>query len=243
MLLTNLIRDALLEHSLPADAPSPSAALYESLYQKALSLVPPSATAHRGPEKFRNQSDEERLSAYLQGEPGAFEALMESHLGWMVAWARRRLPESEAEDAVQEAFIALVHKADELTLETGTSLRGFLFGLLRIAVLRSRRTLTRHQGEPLEDGEGEGDAPVAPEPSPEDELFKKHSIQQLKAALTRVCSDEEQEVILLHHEGMDDKTIAETLRITSTNHVRVKRYRAMARLREELTKAGTGGGK
>jgi hypothetical protein len=73
------------------------------------------------------------------------------------AWARQHLPQADAEDAAQEAFLALVHKAAALQLQS--TLRGYLFGLLRIQVLRAWRALHRRRGEPLEDDDAGAEVP------------------------------------------------------------------------------------
>lgn len=239
MLLAHFLRDALLTRSLPATAPAPSAALRQRLYREAVSLVPPSASALRGAAERKVLSDEALLSAYLHGEAGAFELLTERHLGWMVGWARMHLPATEAEDAAQEAFLDLVHKAAKL--KTGATLRGFLFGLLRVAVLRARRTLARHRGEPLDDEGAESDALVDPQPNPEVTFLKRRTHQEVAEALSRVCTLQEQEVILFTLEDQDDKTIAEALE-TSENNIRVTRHRALAKLRKALAEPDPGGG-
>ena len=231
MILTHFIRDALLERSLPADAPAPSAALHQRLYRAAITLVPPSSTYVRGPEERKGLSDEALLAAYLQGEAGAFKDLMERHLRWMVAWASKHLPAAEAEDAAQEAFIALVHKATHL--RPGSSLRGFLFGLLRIAVLRAQRTLSRHRGEPPDGEEGKNDEPVDPQPDPEAIFLKRHTYTVVAEALSRVCTLREQEVVLFYMEDQKDMTTAEALGL-SDNNVRVIRHRAVGKLRKAL---------
>jgi RNA polymerase sigma factor (sigma-70 family) len=239
MLLAHILRDALLERSLPAAAPSPSAALRQRLYLKAVSLAPPSATALRGAAERKALSDEALLSAYLHGEAGAFEVLMDRHLGWMVGWARKHLPDAEAEDAAQEAFLDLAKRAT--SLQTGATLRGFLFGLLRIAVLRALRTLARHRGEPLEDEGAASDRLVDPQPSPEVTFLARRAYREVAEALSNVCTLREQEVILFTLEGQDDKTLAEALEI-SENNIRVTRYRALARLRKALADPDSGGG-
>lgn len=239
MLLAHFLRDALLAHSLPAAAPDPSAALRQRLYREAVSLVPPSASALRGAAERKVLLDEALLSAYLHGEAGAFESLMDRHLGWMVGWARKHLPDAEAEDAAQEAFLDLVHKA--ANLKTGATLRGFLFGLLRIAVLRALRTLAHHRGEPLEGEGAESDTWVDPQPNPEVTFLNRHAYQQVAEALSNVCNLREQEVILFTLEGQDDKTTAEALE-TSENNIRVTRHRALNKLRQALTGPDPGGG-
>jgi RNA polymerase sigma factor (sigma-70 family) len=110
-------------------------------------------------------------------------------------------------------------------------LRGYLFGFLRIAVLRALRSLSRRRGEPLEDERL--DTLTDASPSPEAALLTQRSHAELAEALERSCNLREQEVILFTLEEQDDRTIASALDITE-NYVRVLRHRALAKLCEAL---------
>ena len=231
MLLAPLLRDVLLERSLPAAPPASSAALRQRLYRQATSLVPPSAFNLRGAAERPKRSDEELLTAWLHGDASAFEALMDKHLGWMVAWAGQHLPLAEAEDAAQEAFIALFRGATRL--QPGRPLKGYLFGLLRVEVLRAQRALHRRRGEPLEEEGPEGQALTDSSPTPEMALLHRRSHEEVAEALQRACSLREQEVLLFTLEGTPDSTIAKALETTEGN-VRVLRHRALGKLRQAL---------
>ncbi|MGH7635834.1 MAG: sigma factor, partial [Gemmatimonadaceae bacterium] len=131
------IRDLLLAQHLLAAVPPAPRALQQRVYRAAVAVVPPSMAAMRAVGATRPESDEALVAAFGGGDAGAFETLVQRHLAWMVAWARQHLPQADAEDAAQEAFLALVHKATALQLQS--TLRGYLFGLLRIQVLLARR--------------------------------------------------------------------------------------------------------
>jgi RNA polymerase sigma-70 factor (ECF subfamily) len=177
------------------------------------------------------ESDEALLAAFVSGDAGAFETLMQRHLGWMVAWAaRQHLPVPDAEDAAQDAFIALVRKAAGLHLD-GT-LRGYLFGLLRIQVLRARRSLQRRRGEPLDDDEAAAEVP-SDEPSAVMKVLARRAHDELAEAMLRACTLREQEVLLFDLEDADDRVIAAALDMTEGN-VRVVRHRALTKLRKVL---------
>jgi RNA polymerase sigma-70 factor (ECF subfamily) len=155
----------------------------------------------------------------------------------MVAWAKQHLPPADAEDAAQEAFLALVHKAAALQLHS--TLRGYLFGLLRIQVLRARRALHRRRGEPLEDDDAGAEVP-SDEPSPAMALLARHAHAEVAQAMLRVCTLREQEVLLFDLEDAGDKVIAAALDMTE-GHVRVVRHRAITRLRKALgSESGAG---
>jgi len=229
MSIAALIREALLTRSVPATLP-PTAALQHRLYRAAISIVPPTATTLRAIGAQRMESDEALLAAFASGDAGAFETLMQRHLGWMVAWACKHLPGLDAEDAAQEAFIALVRKAAGLHLDS--PLRGYLFGLLRIQVLRARRSLQRRRGEALDDDEA-GAEVSSDEPSPAMKVLARRAHDEVAEAMLRVCTLREQEVLLFDLEDADDKLIATALDMTEGN-VRVVRHRAITKLRKAL---------
>jgi len=224
-----LIRESLLAQSALATLPAPLA-LQHRLYRAAIAIVPPTAAPLRAIGSERRDSDEALLAAFAHGDAGGFETLMHRHLGWMVAWASRDLPETDAEDAAQEAFLALVRKAAALQLQG--ALRGYLFGLLRIEVLRARRALQRRRAEPLDDGDAAVELPSG-EPSPAMKVLAQRAHDEVAAAMLRVCTLREQEVLLFDLEDADDKIIATALDMTEGN-VRVVRHRAITKLRTAL---------
>jgi RNA polymerase sigma-70 factor (ECF subfamily) len=226
---TLLVRDVLLQRSLPPAMRAAANTLRQRIYRAAVALVPPSSTALRSIGAPARRADGALLADFLRGNASAIEELMARHLPWMQDWARKHLPPHEVEDAVQEAFIGLIQKAPTLQLQA--PLRGYLFGFLRIAVLRALRSLSRRRGEPLEDAAL--DTLTNANPSPEAALLTQRSHAEFAEALERSCNLREQEVILFTLEGQDDRTIASALDITE-NYVRVLRHRALAKLREAL---------
>ncbi|HWU86565.1 MAG TPA: sigma-70 family RNA polymerase sigma factor [Kofleriaceae bacterium] len=230
MSIAALIRESLLARSAPPALPPPLA-LQHRLYRAVISIVPPTATSLRTIGAERVESDEALLTAFVGGDAGAFETLMQRYLGRLVDWARQDLPRSEAEDAVQNAFIALVRKAVGLRLDS--SVRGYLFGLLRIEVLRAQRSLRRRQGKELDEDEAGTEIP-SDEPSPAMNVLARRAHDEVAAAMLRVCTLREQEVLLFDLEDADNKVIAAALETTEGN-VRVIRHRALAKLRKALT--------
>lgn len=224
------IRDLLLAQHLLAAVPPAPRSLQQRVYRAAVAVVPPSMGAMRAVDAARSESDEALVAAFGGGDAGAFETLVQRHLAWMVAWARQHLPQADAEDAAQEAFLALVHKAAALQLHS--TLRGYLFGLLRIQVLRARRALHRRRGEPLDDDDAGAEVP-SEEPSPAMRVLARRAHGEIAEAMLRVCTLREQEVLLFDLEDADDKVIATALDVTE-GHVRVIRHRAITKLRKAL---------
>lgn len=226
-----LVREALLQNDLPEDSQVPTDSLRLRLYCAAITLVPPSPTVQRGVGDAPRRSDDLLLKDFLQGDASAFEALIDRHLPWMTAWARKHLPPDDAEDVAQEAFIDLVKKVRALSLQAHTSLRGLLFGFLRTSMLRASQAQARRRSEPLED-EFLGTLADS-NADPETSVLTQSSHAEIAEALARECTLLEQEVLLLTLEGRDDTFIATALGI-SVGYVRVLRHRAVVKLRKAL---------
>jgi RNA polymerase sigma-70 factor, ECF subfamily len=228
---TLLVRDTLLQRSLPPATEAAADTLRQRIYRAAVALVPPGPTALRSTGSRARRADDALLAGFLHGDASALEELMAPHLQWMQGWARKHLPHHEADDAVQEAFIGLLQKASKLQLQA--PLRGHLFGFLRIAVLRALRSLSQRRGERLDDEHQDIVVPAGSSPSPEAALLTQRSHAELAEALEHTCTLREQEVILFTLEDQDDRTIASALDITE-NYVRVLRHRALVKLRQAL---------
>jgi RNA polymerase sigma factor (sigma-70 family) len=96
----------------------------------------------------RPMTDAEFLQQFVStGSQPAFAALVERHIGWVAAVARRRVRDPHmAEDVTQAVFILLAQKAKSLTRETVLS--AWLFQATRyasIAALRSERRRQRRE--------------------------------------------------------------------------------------------------
>src|SRR5688572_13236808 len=128
-------------------------------------------------------------------EPVAADALApdlarvyEEHFDFVWRSARRLgVPESAVDDVVQEVFI-VVHR-QLASFEGRSSLRTWLFGILRNLVLRERRSWARRQRErPAEPAEAS---------APPDELLAEEQARQLLHALLAELDHDKRAVFVL----------------------------------------------
>lgn len=179
------------------------------------------------------------VAALRQGDPQAYETLVRSHGGPLLALCRRMLRhEEDAREALQEAFLNAFRGISSFSGQSrvGTWLH-------RIAVntclmrLRSRRRRPEEPIEPLlprfaADGHHLR-WPVGWAEPPETILARKESREAVRAAVDRL-PDKYREVLLLRDiEGFDTQETAEALGV-STAVVKVRLHRARQALRTLL---------
>jgi RNA polymerase sigma-70 factor (ECF subfamily) len=111
---------------------------------------------------FHQQSDEELVRRYRDGDEAAFEALYERHHAWVAALALRFLGDRDAAlDVLQDAFAYLVRKRP--ALELTARFRTFLYPVVKHLALsraeqaRRRRPLADDRPAPAADA-----APIDP---------------------------------------------------------------------------------
>jgi RNA polymerase sigma-70 factor, ECF subfamily len=198
-------------------------------------------TATLEPQPIRSMAgnDEDLLLVSLRaGDPRAYERLVCTHGGRMLAVSRRLLRcEEDARDAVQDAFLqafrALPGFAGQSCLGTW---------LHRIAVnaclmrLRSRRTKPEESIEPLlptflEDGHK---AVPAVDWEPCDRLMERQEVRRkVRESIDRLPESYRTVLLLRDIEEMSTAEVAQALSITE-NAVKVRLHRARQALREIL---------
>ncbi|MEM7246727.1 MAG: sigma-70 family RNA polymerase sigma factor [Acidobacteriota bacterium] len=208
--------------STKARASAPDDDLLRRLRRALTSHLP----APLGPPRGSKTTSRDPLASYLSGDPDAFHDIVEEHAGRLHAWARRKIG-NQADDALQEAFLALIEKAP--TLEPDTDLGAWLFGAVRYEVLRRQRERYRREPVPLD---------ALPEPSsPEwqlDRVLINERREQVLTALEASPNVLEQEVLFLtFDEDLAPKDIARRLDLTA-NHVRQLKFRAIKTVRKAL---------
>jgi RNA polymerase sigma-70 factor, ECF subfamily len=195
------------------------------------------STLEPRPLRFTAGTDEDLLIAALRtGDPRAYEKLVCTHGGRMLAVSRRLLRcEEDARDAVQDAFLqafrALPRFAGQSCLGTW---------LHRIAVnaclmrLRSRKSKPEESIETflptfLEDGH---QTVPAVEWEPCDRLMERQEVRQMvRDAIDRLPESYRTVLMLRDIEEMSTAEVAEALSITE-NAVKVRLHRARQALRE-----------
>jgi RNA polymerase sigma factor (sigma-70 family) len=215
-----------------AAAPAPTNLLRDLLWRSLhLSGWRPQAasTGARAPAT----TDRALLERFVHGDPEAFETLVERHGGALVGFARRSLPDEYADDAVQEAFLALFTKAHDVLAATDRNVRGFLFASTRMEVSKSLGLRLRDEGPP--------EALLAVLPPAEPDLLERLRAcerSELATLLLDVCDALEQHTILMRLEGRASTDIAAELEL-EPGHVHVLEHRAGTKLTTALDRSAS----
>jgi len=135
--------------------------------------------------------------------PGDLARIYEEHFDFVWRSARRLgVPDSAVDDVVQEVFI-VVHR-QLASFEGRSSMKTWLFGILRNVVLRQRRSWARRREEALEE------SAVAADAAPADEhLAEREARRVLHALLAGLDDDKRAVFVLAELEQMSAPEIAE----------------------------------
>jgi RNA polymerase sigma factor (sigma-70 family) len=190
----------------------------------AMTLSAPGRDAAREQET----SDEEVLEAVGRGDHDALGVLYDrfGRLAYGLAFRVVR-DQALAEDAVQEAFLAVWRSADGYKRERAKPSTWILTVVHRRAVDLVRRE-ERRRGEPLE---------AAPEPTsgPADEdVTLRHRRVAVQAALTQLPGDQRQALELAYYGGLTQSELAERLGVP-LGTIKSRMFSGLGRLRELLT--------
>ena len=191
----------------------------------AVTLSP--AVGRQESDAAREPSDEQVLEAVGRGDDDALGVLYDrfGRLAFRLAFRILR-DRALAEDAVQEAFLAVWRSADAYKRERAKPSTWILTVVHRRAVDIVRREQSR-RGEPLE---------VAPEPSvgPVDEdAVLRDRRAAVQAALTELPGDQRQALELAYYGGLTQSELAERLGVP-LGTVKSRMFAGLGRLRELL---------
>jgi RNA polymerase sigma-70 factor (ECF subfamily) len=191
----------------------------------AVTLSP--AVGRQESEAAREPSDEQVLEAVGRGDDDALGVLYDrfGRLAFRLAFRILR-DRALAEDAVQEAFLAVWRSADAYKRERAKPSTWLLTVVHRRAVDIVRREQSR-RGEPLE---------VAPEPSagPADEdAVLRDRRAAVQAALTELPGEQRQALELAYYGGLTQSELAERLGVP-LGTVKSRMFAGLGRLRELL---------
>jgi RNA polymerase sigma-70 factor (ECF subfamily) len=175
----------------------------------------------------RHPSDEEILEAVGRGDDDALGILYDrfGRLAYGVAFRILR-DAALAEDAVQEAFLAVWRSADAYKRERAKPSTWILTVVHRRAVDLVRRE-QRRRGEPLE---------AAPEPTtaPADEdVTLRDRRAAVRAALDALPGDQRQALELAYYGGLTQSELAERLGVP-LGTIKSRMFAGLGRLRELL---------
>ena len=191
----------------------------------AVTLSP--AVGRQESDAAREPSDEQVLEAVGRGDDDALGVLYDrfGRLAFRLAFRILR-DRALAEDAVQEAFLAVWRSADAYKRERAKPSTWILTVVHRRAVDLVRREQSR-RGEPLE---------VAPEPSvgPVDEdAVLRDRRAAVQAALTELPGEQRQALELAYYGGLTQSELAERLGVP-LGTVKSRMFAGLGRLRELL---------
>jgi RNA polymerase sigma-70 factor (ECF subfamily) len=189
-------------------------------------LNPESNPNETGPEQ------EAQLLKRLQaGDERAFETIYERHMPPVYRYALRMTGSAaDADDVVQELFLALIREARGYDPVRG-ELRSYLYGMARRLILR------RLPVEPSADED-------TPEPAVEDDPFERLDLEQrlalVRAAVAALPANYREVVALCDLEELSYADAAATMGCAvGTVRSRLHRARAMLLNRMERRKCGT----
>ena len=185
------------------------------------------AVGRQESDEAREPSDEQVLEAVGRGDDDALGVLYDRFGRPAYRLAFRILRDSAlAEDAVQEAFLAVWRSADAYKRERAKPSTWILTVVHRRAVDLVRREQSR-RGEPLE---------VAPEPvsGPADEdAVLRDRRAAVQAALTELPGEQRQALELAYYGGLTQSELAERLGVP-LGPVKSRMFAGLGRLRELL---------
>ena len=215
-----------------AAAPGPTNLLRDLLWRSLhLSGWRPQSASHGDP--LPANTDRVLLERFVHGDPEAFETLVERHGGALVGFARRSLPDEYADDAVQEAFLALFSRAHDVIATADRNVRGFLFAVARSEVSKSLGHRLRDEGAP--------EQLLAELPPAEPDLFDRLRAcerTELATLLYEACDALEQHTVLMRLDGRTATDIATVLEL-EPGHVHLVEHRAGTKLAAALHRSAS----
>jgi RNA polymerase sigma-70 factor (ECF subfamily) len=158
----------------------------------------------------------------------AFAAVYDAYGGLAYGLALRVVGSpAEAEDVVQESFLALWRQADRLDAEKG--LRSYLLAIVH------RRAIDRLRGRARRpESELDPDLPIAADDEdPADTVARDAERETVRAALAVLSRDQQRTVEMVYFRGMTMTEAAERLSIP-VGTVKSRLRLALGRLRQEL---------
>lgn len=175
------------------------------------------------------------IEGLRRGDEEAFEELVRSQMGRMLAVARRFLPEEDARDAVQDALLNVTKSIG--SFRGNARLSTWLHRIVVNAALMRIRTRKRKPEDSIEDllprflEDGHQAEPAAPWRESALELLERDEVRQTVRASIQELPEDYRAVLLLRDvEERDTQETAQLLSISPGN-VKVRLHRARQALR------------
>jgi RNA polymerase sigma-70 factor (ECF subfamily) len=177
----------------------------------------------------RPTEDAELISRARRGDVGAYEELVRRYQDVALRTAYLVCPETDADDAVQEAFLKAHAALDRF--RDGAPVRPWLLRIVANEARNRRRSAGRRAGLAQRAGELAGPA-VAP--SPESSVLADEARATLLGALNRLRNEDREVIGARYLLELSEAETAEALGIPRGT-VKSRTSRALGRLRETLT--------
>jgi RNA polymerase sigma-70 factor (ECF subfamily) len=181
----------------------------------------------RRPLRVKERSDEELLDAVASGDDGALAALYDRFGRVAYGLAYRILRDQAlAEDAVQEAFLAVWRSAQSYQRERAKPATWILTLVHRRSVDLVRRE-DRRRAEALDEAREPASVGV------DEEAEIRDRRMEVQAALTRLPDDQRQALELAYYGGLTQSELAERLGVP-LGTIKSRMFAGLGRLRELL---------
>jgi RNA polymerase sigma-70 factor, ECF subfamily len=175
-------------------------------------------------------SDEELLARVARGDEGALAELYDRFSRVTYGLAVRVLRDRAlAEDAVQEAFLAVWRTAASFDARRGSASTWVLTLVHRRAVDLVRRE-ERRRGDPLDD------APVASGEATDETAEVREQRRAVQAALAKLPTDQREALELAYYGGLSQSELAEKLGVP-LGTVKSRMFAGLSKLRDLLVEA------
>ena len=177
--------------------------------------------------------DELLLRQAQQGDPEAFESLMEGFesLVWRICWHYTGNRE-DASDCGQEAMIRIWRSLP--SFRSDCAFQTWVYRLTANCCLDMLRRQKRENHVPLDSQRDQGFDPPDPSPGPEAQALLRENQDNLRQAIAQLPDEQRDALILTQLEGMGYAEAALMLGINEGT-VKSRINRARARLKEYLT--------
>lgn len=173
-------------------------------------------------------SDEALHERLLAGDLAAFDALYDRHERHLFAFIRTHLDPAEAEDVLQEAFLAVVRERADV--RTARCFKAWLFQVARnlcLNRLRSRRRAAQAMAAFAHEP-----PPDAPAGAPDRLMADRETAAALRRAVDRLPAALA-ELYALRASGLSYEELADVL-VVPVGTVKSRMHEMVSRLREEM---------
>lgn len=186
--------------------------------QHALTLSRPLPRVKTLPTRGSDELDLFRVWArrIRESDPAALEAFFRAIHAPLVRYATRFVPDSSAEDVVQDAFVRIWNGRERI--DPSQSLKAFAYRTVRnlsLNRIRDRKTRDSLLAERYE-------APMSASPDPDDDLVRSDFAERLRNWIEQLPARQREALELSRFEGLSHEEVAEAMELsprTVNNHL------------------------